>query len=211
MAFFADTDGDGFGDPEKMVMACAAPEGHVANADDCDDGNIATKPGADEVCDGKDNDCDLLVDEWNPPMNIECGGCKMALHDNKVYHFCTTPERWDDAKNGCEARGVALAEDTNMQEHDWLVNQLPPNSGAWYIGANAPKEDDKFVWPGGSAVPDPDPRWGAGRPVAIGSTHFLSLVSDGNINLFWVAYNGKWYDRAENEKEPYICEGPPPP
>ncbi len=210
LAFYADTDKDGFGDPEKVMMACMPPEGHVANADDCDDGNIEIKPGADEVCDQKDNDCDELVDEWNPPMNIECDGCKMALYDNKVYHFCTTPERWVDAMEGCKDRGVALAEDTDTAEHTWLVNQLPPNSGPWYIGANAPGEDDNFVWLGGSAVPDPDDRWGAGRPAGSGSTHYLSLLSDGNL-LPWLTYNGKWFDRAENDKEPYVCEGPVPP
>ena len=210
MAFFEDKDGDGFGDPGKMVMACEPPDGHVANDDDCDDGDLANKPGGDEVCDGQDNDCDQLTDEWNPPMNTDCGGCKMALHDDKVYHFCTTVERWDDARKGCEARGVALAEDTDTPEHDWLVNELPGNSGAWYIGANSPNKDDKFVWLGGSAVPDPDLRWGVTRPAGTGTTYFLSLVSNGNLN-FWATYNGKWYDRAENEEEPYICEGPLPP
>ena len=32
-------------------------------ADDCDDGNAAINPGATEVCDGVDNDCDGEIDE----------------------------------------------------------------------------------------------------------------------------------------------------
>lgn len=39
--WFADTDGDGSGDPYAMVIACQAPEGHVADDTDCDD----TDPG----------------------------------------------------------------------------------------------------------------------------------------------------------------------
>lgn len=35
--FYADTDSDGLGDPNASQMACAAPEGFVANADDNDD------------------------------------------------------------------------------------------------------------------------------------------------------------------------------
>jgi hypothetical protein len=62
--FFADTDGDGFGDPEAPVTtACVAPAGHVADDTDCDDGQATVFPGAAEVCDGLDNDCDGTVDE----------------------------------------------------------------------------------------------------------------------------------------------------
>ena len=37
---------------------------------DCDDTNASNFPGATEVCDGQDNDCNLFVDE-----NQVCGGC----------------------------------------------------------------------------------------------------------------------------------------
>lgn len=46
LAFAADNDGDGF---DETV--------------DCDDTDARTFPGADEACDGLDNDCDGLVDE----------------------------------------------------------------------------------------------------------------------------------------------------
>jgi hypothetical protein len=59
----ADTDEDGFGDPDAPLQACEAPSGHVADATDCDDGRARIHPGADETCDGYDEDCDGLVDE----------------------------------------------------------------------------------------------------------------------------------------------------
>jgi hypothetical protein len=37
--------------------------------DDCDDGNPAAHPWAKEACNGKDDDCDGLVDEGNPDQN----------------------------------------------------------------------------------------------------------------------------------------------
>ncbi|MEZ4739085.1 MAG: T9SS type A sorting domain-containing protein [Flavobacteriales bacterium] len=36
-AWYADVDGDGFGDPGAMVMACSAPVDHVSDNSDCDD------------------------------------------------------------------------------------------------------------------------------------------------------------------------------
>lgn len=38
--YFADTDGDGYGDPQNTISACGAPAGYVDNAMDCDDGDV---------------------------------------------------------------------------------------------------------------------------------------------------------------------------
>jgi hypothetical protein len=62
--WFADADADGFGDPAGATWACAAPAGHVADDQDCDDASAATSPAGVEVCgDGVDNDCDGGVDD----------------------------------------------------------------------------------------------------------------------------------------------------
>ncbi|MDP2312533.1 MAG: putative metal-binding motif-containing protein [Pseudomonadota bacterium] len=61
--FYADADGDGYGDPDAGSLACEAPAGAVANADDCDDTTDHAYPGNAEVCDELDNNCDGSVDE----------------------------------------------------------------------------------------------------------------------------------------------------
>ncbi len=61
--WYADRDDDGYGDPAATTTACAAPAGHVATAGDCDDGAASVHPGAVEVLDGRDDDCDGVVDE----------------------------------------------------------------------------------------------------------------------------------------------------
>ncbi|MCB9797000.1 MAG: FG-GAP repeat protein [Alphaproteobacteria bacterium] len=61
--WYADADGDGFGDPEASALACRAPSGHVFDATDCEDNDPAVFPGAEEVCDdGVVNDCGGDVD-----------------------------------------------------------------------------------------------------------------------------------------------------
>ena len=61
--WYADADGDGFGDADSPVSACAQPSGTVEDATDCDDSEALSYPGGSEVCDLIDNDCDGEVDE----------------------------------------------------------------------------------------------------------------------------------------------------
>ncbi|MFH1468587.1 MAG: putative metal-binding motif-containing protein [Pseudomonadota bacterium] len=61
--WYDDDDGDGYGDPGAPTAACTQPSGTVADSTDCDDTLAATHPGAAELCDGLDNDCDTAVDE----------------------------------------------------------------------------------------------------------------------------------------------------
>lgn len=60
--WYRDADGDGIGD-NVPVHSCYAPEGYVPVGGDCDDQASSTYPGAPELCDGADNDCDLRLDE----------------------------------------------------------------------------------------------------------------------------------------------------
>ncbi len=62
-SFYADADLDGYGDPDNSSQSCEAVSGHVDDATDCDDTDGAIHPGASEVCDELDNDCDGLVDD----------------------------------------------------------------------------------------------------------------------------------------------------
>lgn len=63
-----DLDGDGYGDTRTTPGGCDAPAGAVATEGDCDDDNAAVFPGAEENCDGVDNDCDALVDADDPDL-----------------------------------------------------------------------------------------------------------------------------------------------
>jgi len=61
--WFVDVDGDGYGDEATTTTACTQPTGYSADSTDCDDTNASANPGATEVCDSADNDCDGDTDE----------------------------------------------------------------------------------------------------------------------------------------------------
>jgi len=56
--YYADNDGDGFGQPAPAGYTCDLPEGASADNTDCDDDNADISPNRAEACDGIDNDCD---------------------------------------------------------------------------------------------------------------------------------------------------------
>jgi hypothetical protein len=63
LTWYVDNDGDGSGNAHEALVACEAPTGYVADGTDCDDTRNDANPGASEVCDNADNDCDGVIDE----------------------------------------------------------------------------------------------------------------------------------------------------
>ncbi|MEK7255038.1 MAG: putative metal-binding motif-containing protein, partial [Bacteroidota bacterium] len=57
LTFYQDADGDTYGNPAIPTQACNAPSGYVSNDGDCDDANAAIHPGAPEICNNLDDDC----------------------------------------------------------------------------------------------------------------------------------------------------------
>jgi hypothetical protein len=63
LTFYADNDGDGFGDSTQPTLACQQQPNTVPNDRDCNDGNAQVFPSAEEICDEVDNDCNGEIDE----------------------------------------------------------------------------------------------------------------------------------------------------
>ncbi|HJN75957.1 MAG TPA: MopE-related protein [Myxococcota bacterium] len=61
--WYADADGDGFGDPDTTNDDCEMPDGYLSDGSDCDDGRELVNPDADEICNDIDDDCDGVPDD----------------------------------------------------------------------------------------------------------------------------------------------------
>ena len=72
--YYSDNDQDGYGDDATGVLFCQAPVNMIAIGGDCDDNNNAVNPGASEVCDGLDNNCDGQEDEGLTFLNYYFDG-----------------------------------------------------------------------------------------------------------------------------------------
>ncbi len=79
--WYADTDGDGYGDPNSTTAACKKPNGYTTNKTDCDDTSKLINPGRNESCNGLNDDCDANVDETVLGSGSDCpaGSCLEIL------------------------------------------------------------------------------------------------------------------------------------
>jgi hypothetical protein len=82
--WYADTDADTFGNPAAAMQGCIAPVGYVADGTDCDDAVATAHPGGVDVCNGADDDCNLVTDDG--PCAIGCAdGARDGFTDAAIH------------------------------------------------------------------------------------------------------------------------------
>ena len=64
ITYYRDADGDTYGNAAVTTTTCdGAPIGYVIDDEDCDDSDLSINPGATEICNAMDEDCDGIVDD----------------------------------------------------------------------------------------------------------------------------------------------------
>ncbi len=110
LLFFADVDGDGWGYGFGQLLCAAKNKFTALQGGDCNDASTAVYPGAAEICDLLDNNCDGLTDEDLPI------GTYYKDADNDGYGNSTLPATLCGAINGYVAKSTDC-DDSNPAVH----------------------------------------------------------------------------------------------
>ena len=136
--WYADLDGDGYGDPANTTDACEKPTGYVPIGNDCNDDSANAWPGNNEVCDGIDNDCDGVVDEdLSSTVYADADG---DGHGDPATSQtgCTGAEGWSEVGDDCDDTNAAIYTgapevcDSLDNDCDGEVDEESGDSNGWY-------------------------------------------------------------------------------
>ncbi len=150
--FYADTDGDGHGAEDAYVRACEAPDGYLEDVSDCDDADAEVHPGATELCDGVDNDCDGATDGddaadaplWYADRDGDGWG-----DDADTVQSCDEPRRYAADAGDCDdtdpAVSPAATETCNGVDDDCdggTDDDEAADASSWFVDADGDGHGD---------------------------------------------------------------------
>ncbi len=190
-AFYEDADSDGYGNDAEQREGCGdAPEGYVRNNQDCDDTDGAINPGAEELCDGLDQDCSGP----GPDSIAECS-CEIIRYDGDAHLYCGDYLSWFNAQEVCEAMHTDLLTLAGFGDNKAAAAIAKSYEVDLWMGMSDYASEGDWTWVDGASVNFTN--WGSGEPNNFGNDE----------DCMEVGYyaNGKWNDNSCSEQHPFMC------
>ena len=160
--WYADADADGYGDTSNTTNACVAPSGHTDDDTDCDDNDASIHPGADEHCDGVDNDCDDQTDEdavdagtWYP----DADGDGYGDGSNDGITNCEHPSGYIEDYSDCDDTDADVYPGADEycngvdDDCDGTVDDDPIADATWYFDSDGDGYGDAATTTTGCEAP----------------------------------------------------------
>ena len=140
--FYADADGDGYGDPFQPVQGCTQPAGAVTNAQDCDDSDPNVYPYATEVCNGIDDNCNQSIDENAQDQTLYfldadsdgVGGTTFQLACTQPTGYVVNTGDCDDTNAGVKPTIQETCNGIDDNCNGTVDENIP--TSAWYLDAD---------------------------------------------------------------------------
>jgi hypothetical protein len=132
--YYADLDGDSYGDPDSTAISCTQPALTVTDSGDCDDSDSTVNPDAAEVCDGADTDCNGTVDDapdGDGDGYGECDDCDdgdKTISPDLVWYYDGDGDGYGDSASST----TACEQPSNYVENS---DDCLPSDSASYPGA----------------------------------------------------------------------------
>ncbi len=140
--WYGDADGDGHGGLEFQLEACEPAPGYVPSSDDCDDLDAASYPGATEICDLADNNCDGDVDEGVGSTFYEDADGDGSGNSSVSVTACEAPSGYVanaqdcDDYNATTHLGAYELCDGIDNDCDGVIDEHAINASTWYLDAD---------------------------------------------------------------------------
>ena len=154
--WYLDDDGDGYGDSsDQGVLACEAPAGRVLDDSDCDDGDPAINPGAEEICENDvDENCDGVAETNCQPTAVFEGWfaeIDQVVADGARYVVVDVFARFDETS----VQVVNVYDSVIIPSESAAFVQNDFAGGTWLPSLTDPATEgiDSYVLIGGTAGP----------------------------------------------------------
>lgn len=154
----------------------------------------------DELCNGRDDDCDGTVDDG------VCSGCLVEDIAGTVHVFCVEPRPWAEARSWCLDQGLDLTIVDDLDEDRRTHGQARVlRARGWWIGLEDRAVEGTYRWVDGRIA------WQDGTARTFTNFHDGrpdDRPPDDCVHLDGSLPAGAWVESRCDALAPFVCEAP---